>query len=757
MKKWIALLLAALMLMTGAAGMAAQGDALLGHDDNDGDVYFRYCFTDGDTLYLDSYDSLYTYRVGDADMTRYDYEMPADESEDVNVVRFPFLRDGRLYGIELYTSYDEYAEFIKAQIAAYELIEGKVVTTGEAAPIDWTDFVQYYERDAYPVEPQGMVQTGNKLFFRYYSDQGDRMWAVIDLDAMRVEELPDLSDAVSMVPYRDGMLLLQMFNYNQNNIVRFQLFDPDSESLQPLSEIEVPDYATYDGMAYDASADALYCVRGGEVCALDVMTGELSEGITDMPLDAYGEGTACILRGGYYAYGSSGADVRNLDPSQRAQSRLKIFDGAWADSVTDAYYQFSNAHGDVTVVLSHDEAGNGNIIENMMNRDSSIDIYVLSCASSDYEAVHNRGYMMELDNCQGVTALADSMYPAVREALSFNGHLVALPVEAYSWTLGVNEKVLDQLGLKLEDVPTNWSDFLDFLNELPNLIPADSSISVFYPENTVEDLRAQLFYLIFDDYQNYVNATDPAIGYNTDLLRGLLDKLDNVDFEALGFEHADDSDDHAGHMGGSWTEGEESKVLFESSTGCTFGNFYSEATPVLMSMDAQTPRFMVLQAMVAFVNPFTRYPEQALAFMDQLAASLNNNVRYTFIPELDEPIRGEYNEKYMKEIQDELADLNAQLESASEKDKQSIEETIRDWESNLAYMERDGWDIAPRHIEWFRANDDNIVLMGVNWVYSEESGEAYELINQYREGRISAREMLEGIDKKVQMMLLEGH
>ena len=47
--------------------------------------------------------------------------------------------------------------------------------------------------------------------------------------------------------------------------------------------------------------------------------------------------------------------------------------------------------------------------------------------------------------------------------------------------------------------------------------------------------------------------------------------------------------------------------------------------------------------------------------------------------------------------------------------------------------------------------------MPANWLYSDSSGEAWDLISQYMENQISADELLESIDKKVQMMLLEGN
>lgn len=56
-----------------------------------------------------------------------------------------------------------------------------------------------------------------------------------------------------------------------------------------------------------------------------------------------------------------------------------------------------------------------------------------------------------------------------------------------------------------------------------------------------------------------------------------------------------------------------------------------------------------------------------------------------------------------------------------------------------------------------RANDENIVLEGVNWLYSENAGEASDLVEQYLAGQIDAEAMLKAIDKKVNMMHMEGN
>ena len=65
--------------------------------------------------------------------------------------------------------------------------------------------------------------------------------------------------------------------------------------------------------------------------------------------------------------------------------------------------------------------------------------------------------------------------------------------------------------------------------------------------------------------------------------------------------------------------------------------------------------------------------------------------------------------------------------------------------------------MSQRDLDWYRGHDDDITLGGVNWLYADDNGEAMDLINQYRDHSISLDEMLAGIDRKVQMMLMEGN
>ena len=764
MKKLCILLALALALTCGTA-FAAEGDAILGIS-NDNTLNFSYCFSLGDTAYFVSYGSLYTYKVGDSDLREYSIEVPEDlviAGGSFEYTTLPFTADGKLYSLNLVTEYGEDTEFMGANVTELTLQDDGTAKSTIVSEVDWSDMVEYYDNNSYPVQPDIIIGAGGTAYARYYDYLGDYRTLAINLATGITYDVDELTGAYTIAPYKDGTLLAELYNAETDKSVRLVSFNPEDGSIQQLSEIPIENYTPLQGLAYDAASDTVYCAKAGEICAVDLQNATVGEGVTEMPLEAYSAAPGCILDGGYYAFCSEGAAIRNLDPAQKAQSKLRINDSFWSDTVNSAYYRFANAHGDVSVVLSREYSDVENLIENMMNRDDRIDVYVLSTSSSFYEALHNRGYLMELDSNEKIKALADSMYPSVREALSTDGHLVALPLSTYSWSVGFNEQALDKLGMKIEDVPNNWSDFLDFLAGLEGKLTDESGIHLVYSGYTDSDVRYELLNMILMDYQYYVNATNSDQGYDTPLVHGLLEKLEKIDFVALGCPSDMDDD---GFMLDAY--GEES-VLMQTSTGCSIGNFYGMFTPVLMQVTPEQSAHLVLDTTVLVVNPFSKNADSALAFAAEVVDNLSRQTLYSLNPDLNDPIRGEQNQATLDELKEELDALRKEYEKAPAEEKQSLEADIQDEEKSYEYAETYNWDISPKELEWYRAHDGNIIISVYNWLYPDtasdedddgsisQNAEASDLMEQYLSGMINLNDMLSGIDRKVQMRRLEGN
>jgi len=310
-------------------------------------------------------------------------------------------------------------------------------------------------------------------------------------------------------------------------------------------------------------------------------------------------------------------------------------------------------------------------------------------------------------------------------------------------------------------VPDNWSGFLDFLIELPSRMTEDTGVQLVYTGYTADYMRYDLLTSILIEYQYYADHADTDASYNSELLKGILSKLEQVDFVALGCpEELDDS-------AFEYDEFSEDSVLMETGAGCCIGYMTGDATPVLMRMSPDAPAYVALDATVIVVNPYTKNPEVAQAFIDEVAANLSMPTLYAMCPDLNEAVRGQQNQDILEEAQAQLEEVRRLYEEAGPDEKQAMEMEVRDVEEYVAYIDAASWVVSPTELEWYRAHDDDVIITGYNWLYPDtdsddeegiagQSGEAADLIDQYIEGQITADDLLAGIDRKIQMSRMEG-
>lgn len=757
MKKVLALLTMVALLLMPMASLAAEGDAAIARGD---DFSVQSAVPMGDTLVLVGYDTLYTYHAGDADVKPYELQNAVeldDESSYLSSNGIYYADDSGLHVLTAIVENDGEHNVIKnGCICDVNFNDDGTATQTLVREVEWPEeMTEESDGETYMNVLQNAVYSGGVLYGSLYGQSGDEMWA-LELETMKMQRIELGGDGYGMFSaYPDGRVFIAYNNYGVSGVQLLTYSFADG-STQTLGEVDSSVNA--QGYAADEQTGEIYVVYNGEICPLVLDGGKatVGEGVNDMPIDVYSNQPGLIWQGQYYVYCSYQATViRNLHPTTQAAVRLKVVDSSWLDATTDANFAYTNAHGDTSISVSHDYNALGKVVENMMNRASDVDVYIMNMSYSSYNALKERGFMAELDGSEKLTQRVAKMYPAIQQSVQRDGRLVALPVECSVSCLGVNEKALEKLGLTMDDVPANWSDFLDFLtNDLPGRWPSDGSVTFSYDGMDEESVRWQLFYMIFEEYQNYVNATMDVPSYNTELLRSLLDKLDKVDFQALGVEEASDDENSGVVVYG----GDENDVqLFEMSTSAYLGSYYNNCTPVVLSMDANAEPVFAITLSVAFVNPFSEHVDEAIAFLETLADCVNETVWYNFDPDLNEPVANSYGEENVKSAQEYLDSVQKQYDEAADADKQMLEEDLKSAQRWLEQAEEDKWSISQKQIDWYRAAAEHLAVSQGNWLYQDSSGEAVELMQQYLNHQIDAGKFLEGVDKKVRMMQMEGY
>ena len=153
-----------------------------------------------------------------------------------------------------------------------------------------------------------------------------------------------------------------------------------------------------------------------------------------------------------------------------------------------------------------------------------------------------------------------------------------------------------------------------------------------------DDIKRSLFGMIFNDYQNYINAGDAQYSFNTPLLKGLIERIDQVDYSALDVPEQT-YDEETGESLVDYDD--DSIYLFETYVSTTIQNGGGDdaSQPLLLSIEQGAEKRMSVNLAVAFVNPFSEHINEAIAYLETMADSLDTNDQYNFYADKNDPIR----------------------------------------------------------------------------------------------------------------------
>ena len=421
-------------------------------------------------------------------------------------------------------------------------------------------------------------------------------------------------------------------------------------------------------------------------------------------------------------------------------------------SINNAYYAFSAEYGDVDVVMVEQVE---DVVQAMMNRSSDVDIYCLSVDSAEYEAVYSRGYMAELTESEELSAFIDSIYPFAREACVKDGELLGVPVEFYVGSMGYDPEAFARLGLTEEDVPTTWQAFFESLEPLAAKVAEVEGMTLFDGFEDYGSARFMLLDTMLASYMAYISQPGSELAFDTEAFRGALNACEAVDWTALGLAEPEDMN------GYSWTSssGESTHDALFSSYGNPIADTYAVQgafQPLPLSFDGNPQ--LSAQMTVAFVNPFSQHREEAIAFLEAVVREMEPVLKIQLCPEENEPVRNPNYDTTLAAYDQMIADAQTQHDAAeTDAEKQAYAAILAEYEKMREDFLRYGaWQASEESIARYRAFAPQIIVIRNLGMGGDNASAFYELQNQFTQGLITADEFIEGVDGKLQMMMLEG-
>lgn len=730
---WMAVLLAVL-----AVSASAEGNRLLTLEDE----YITGLASDGETLYIVADANLYTWKPGDDAPTAWENDLVLSEESGERA---------ELYELQLYAD----GEGIHAVRGSYDDEAGASSLT--LFDLAFTDDGKVEAANVRPLALPGDLRAVEYLSLRGVCEQEGRLVLLCDGDGsyMLLATLDPEHPGDARVETVDTWEA-QLVPTDQGALLNAYHFDID-ESYYELSRVaanggleplcRLPEDVR--GVAADPETGAVYAVLEGKACPVDTDTGELGAPFGALPLQASG---AAVLAGGQGYAVAMNSRVAVLDPAGALdeENLMTIYAGNADYWLQNAVLEYSVQHPELPATLVESYRTTDEILGDMLAHSAVPDIYLMYRSEEACDAILQRGYALPLEG-EALKALADRFYPGVLQGVAPEGELLAVPVGEIGYTMGVSSTLMEKLGLSVDEVPGDWLGFLDFLEEkvkprMDELGPGDHFTYVGMTDST---LRSTVFNLIMNSYDTCCIGAGREIDYSNPDLLAVLERLDAMDFTEYGL--VEESDE------GFFSFSSDEHYLVQFDMCYDFTDSDVEGVPLPLGFGDDLPGALPLVLQVALVNPFSPHAAEAAALLEQIVGSIPNQVLYALCPDLDEPVPNPEADTVIADIEAEIAELEARLDSAEPADRQAIQDELDSGRSYLeAYRENNMWLISRERLDGYRANGERIVAARPSWFMRDTTGEAWDLMSQYEDRQINAAEFLAAVDRKAKMMALEG-
>ena len=711
MKKLLCLL-AVLLCLTGAS----RAETLFAPESGDA---FRTLCASGDTLRVrGSRETVYRVdaRTGESTLLTLPEENEADENGLYHAWAGWFCHEGQLCALRIAT--EPGAGVAEVELCRLTESDGLLVPES-ATPLDSSAFAGW---EAFSVE--GSCVVGDTLCLNIYDGRSEVY--LIPLDGSDVTAT-GLQDA-RFCPYQNG-LLCAIPDEAGGRGYTLLLVDPSSGDTQRLASL---DEGMLSGLAQEPGTNRLLFVRNGALWAFDPDAAQL-EKLAPLPLAPVerGEGlSACVLENGLYAaLGENGLLLQRPAPQETA--RLVIAEQEETAAVDQAALAFASS-------LSVERVPASRVLDALLTRSAVPDVFILRSAGGSEDvlaAILDRGYALPLES-DALQSFAAQLYPALSDALTREGTLLALPLTAEASGLGVNLNALTRLGLEQAQLPADWGAFLDFFKAQAGqgvpLVPAD--------EDELLHFRLSLLEQLFADYEAAMRAGGEEPCYDSPLLRSLLEKMEAIDWQALAEEAAESGD----------VPLFDCPVSFRVSESVYAEDY--DYYPLPLALDEAHPAQLSLICCAALINPSTEHPQEALSFLEACVQAIDPADRAMLCPGAGEPLRDQAQYDETAAFYDAAIEKLRQAIEETDGDPQDLKDKLARYEALRAQAEDSCWIISPQSIAAYRALTDGLSL--------QTGGELAEidlssLLTRYLEGATSLDSLLTEVEKKAALRRAE--
>lgn len=211
--------------------------------------------------------------------------------------------------------------------------------------------------------------------------------------------------------------------------------------------------------------------------------------------------------------------------------------------LSEGYQMLRECYPDASVscvplsVLSTDE-----LVSALLTKNFNYDIFSLATNTFDIHTLAERGYCADMSANPDVMALVQRMYPSIQNEIAWDGQVFALPYACSLDYLAYDPEAWATAGLSELDIPGNFSEFLDFLENW--LLQAESgsepaySIFADFDETmyTEDSYAIRLLELLLKQHLMQQSFAGSTLDFSDAVFRTLAERCVDIGHRLYGIE-----------------------------------------------------------------------------------------------------------------------------------------------------------------------------------------------------------------------------
>ena len=679
-------------------------------------------------------------------------EMNAESETRLSAENWFFWNNG-VYALVRKVTYNGDSDHTEFIVRKAMLDDGQVILEDSGFPeLDLSGMVKT-ENDGYESVRNliGLFATGDHLILVLGEEEPETLDILNLQDGFCTEYEPD--NCCEAAPGPNGTLMITKADWATDSstaTVQVCSIDPDNLSEKLLTEIS----GCTGGMitpCYNPAADTLYFIRGGELYAMPQFDPERIESVNTCPQLCT---SAVSLPDGFVLIKTADSVIlKNTDPARLGNITLRILNRGRGNTIPETIYAMGSVRGDISVIQQEEGEIRHDILQAMLTRDDSIDIYVLHYDSNEFQAFLSRRYLPDLGENAKISENTERLYPYIQDAVLQNGKIIGVPVCFVGTALGVDREVWKQIGGSAEELPKTWSRFFDWLEVLPERLEGqdvrlNKADRVFF--------RGEILQMLLNQYEiRMEHRGEKDYAFASSELCDLVHRLNSVDYDALRLPDNWKQDE-------SYQDPNELKQPLLNTS--VFSPIVGESWNTLLALSFVEGEEATLpvEMDIAFVNPFSVHREEAMEFLALAMENLDIYDKYNAYADMTEPVRYPEFEEEMQWLRDVIDTRRKNLEKAkNDEEKDRINEEILLLENNMKKSEENDWKISPADVERYQKRQDMLMIRGYDFFNDlftadtiEENHEEFERLFWSER---APEDILEDIDRQIRMIGMEGN